>query len=82
MVLQNWVSMVVDLEAELGPECFGRDAQIMTSYLYVNNGLLVSTRASRLLQEFHVLTELFNQVCLCTNTGNMVSTPYRTKASG
>ena len=45
----------------------------MAEFFYDDNGLLVSTRTTRLQQAFGVLTEMFDWICLLTNVVKTVS---------
>ena len=78
-VLWHWVAVVAMAEgtAKQIIEGFGRDIQRLTSYFYANDGLLASTWAHRLHRSFDVLTDLFEQVGLCTNVVNTVSMACR-----
>ena len=72
-VFRNWVSVVAEAEAEAGTKGFIRDVQRTAAHFYADYGLLVSTRAVKLKQAFHVLKELFDPVGFHTNEGKTVS---------
>ena len=47
--------------------------QEVAAYLYTDNGIIASPCPESLQMSFDVLTDLFNQVVLCTNMRKMVS---------
>ena len=76
-VLRYWVTVVETLEETPPPvadsmDCFGRDVQRLAAYFYADDGLLASTQANHLQQDFNTLTELFYSVGLHTNVANTV----------
>ena len=79
MVIWHWFTMVAAAErtVEPGTEGFGKDIQWMAKYFYAENGLLVSTQATRLHQAFDVLPEMFDCIRLLTNVVNTVSMAYK-----
>ena len=53
-------------------EGFGQNVQRLAAYFYAGNGLLTSTQAARLQQDFDTLMKFFDHVGLCTNVSNTV----------
>ena len=73
-VLRHWVSVVAVTqgEADPGAEGFGQDIQRLVKYFYANNGILATKQAKMMKRALNVLAELFDQVGLHTNMGNMI----------
>ena len=77
VVIQHWVNMVTVTEEAVPPradttEGFWRDVHRLTAYFYADDGILASTRATRLQQAFDTLKKLFELVGLRTNVAKMV----------
>ena len=71
--LWHWVTVVKSTEETSDPSTYGfrRDIQRLAAHLHADDGLLDLTRAHRLQRAFDILAELFDQVGLRTNVGNM-----------
>ena len=69
-VIRHWMMVVNPIEVGTGG--LGLEIIYLVAYLYANNGLVESNQLERLHREFDFLSGLFYQVCLCTNTENMV----------
>ena len=77
VVILHWVKVVAPTEAVTGG--LGLTIIDLAGYFYSNDGLVVSTQTERLQRAFYILTGLFNQVVICTNTAKtvgMVCQPY------
>ena len=57
---------------EAGTGCLGLTIIDLEAYVYANDGLVASTQLERLQRAFDVLTSLFGQVGLETNTAKTV----------
>ena len=76
-VLRHFVSVVTFTGEAVEPgaddtEGFGQNVQRLAAYFYAGNGILTSTQAARLQQDFDTLMKFFDHVGLCTNVSNTV----------
>ena len=69
-VISHWVTVVAPTKEEI--EGLGLSIQDLAAYFYADDGLVASTQPERLQREFDVLTGLFDQVGLRTNTRKTV----------
>ena len=69
-VIRHWVTVVITTEA--GTVGLGLTIIDLEAYLYAKGGLMASIQPERLKRAFDVLTRLFNQVGLQTNTEKTV----------
>ena len=75
VVHRHWVSVAAATErvAEPGTEGIGQDIQLLTKYLYADDGLLASPWKTRLQWAFNVMTELFGRAGMRTDVVKMVN---------
>ena len=75
-VIRHWVTVVAEIEA--GTEVLGLLIQYFVPYFYSDDGLAASTQPERLQRVFTVLTGLFCQFGLRTNTRKTVRIGFQT----
>ena len=61
-VIQNWVSVVAEVEEETGPEGFVQYVKRLAAYLCVDDNLLASMRVERLKRLFGIMMDIFYRV--------------------
>ena len=74
-VIRHWVTVVTPTEAVTGS--LGLTIINLAAYFYADGGLMVSIQSERLQSEFDVLSVLFNQVSLQTNTEKTVGMVFQ-----
>ena len=74
-VIHHWVVVVASTEA--GTEILVLSIWDLAAYFYDNDGLIDSTQPESMKRVFDFLTDLFDWVCLRTNTRKMVSMAYQ-----